>query len=159
MCYRLAPYREPRGKVNKKTRHISSLHFLVLFLACQTASPVKAKLHSHSTPCIPKYPHLSVCMCARSLYVCVAVCACACVRACVRVWRSEEPVLQQCRVAEADSRFRLLLSRLQLIMAITTDQQRCGHDTPPQQHYCFSSDTIMATPHWNHSYKCSYKVE
>lgn len=70
MCYRLASYSEHRGKVNEKMRHISSLHFLVLFLACQTALPVKAKLHSDSASCIQKYPR--VCVCAR-------ICGCLCV--------------------------------------------------------------------------------
>lgn len=87
MCNRSGPYREPSGKVNEKTRHISSLHFLVLFLACQAASPVKAKLCSHSAACIPKYPHLNVCVHAQCMHVrwrvCVAVCVLALV--CVKV--------------------------------------------------------------------------
>lgn len=74
MCYRLAPYSKPSGKVNEKTRHISSLHFLVLFLACQTASPVKAKpsrqcsLHTKVPVCVCVWTFivdLRGCMCGR----------------------------------------------------------------------------------------------
>lgn len=112
MCYRLVPYREPCGKVNEKTRHISSLHFLVLFLACQTASPVKAKLHFHSAPCIPKYSHLNVCAHAQfmhiqcrfvRLYVCPHSCVCVC------VCEGQRIQCCKCRVAVADSRLRLML--------------------------------------------------
>ena len=63
-------------KVNTKTSHVASLHFPVLFPACQTASPVKAKLHFHPAPCIPNHPRPSggggvvLCVCKSSIGKC-----------------------------------------------------------------------------------------
>ncbi len=137
---------------------ICVFHFLVLFLACQAASPVKAKLRSHSASCIPKHPHLNVCVCvcactvyAQSseglcgcMYACICVCVCMCVYVCVKVRGSSAAGVG---LQQQTAGWGWCCSRLQLITAISTHQQQVGHDTQPQQCRRFILDTITATPH------------
>ncbi len=128
-------------------RHISCLHFLVLFLACQVASPVKAKLHSHSASCIPKQPHPSVWVCVHIVRVFiwgVCVAACALAFACVKVRGSSAAGVG---LQQQTAGWGWCCSRLQLITAISTQQQQVGHDTQPQQCRCFRLGTIMALLH------------
>lgn len=73
---------ESSGKVNKKTRQIWSLHFPVLFLAFQAASPVKL---SCIPAVLPAYQSILILMwvqmhsgCEYSLGLCSCVCACIC---------------------------------------------------------------------------------
>lgn len=119
----------PRGEVNEKTRHISSLHFLVLFLACQIASPVKLKLHSDSALLHINCPHLDVCAYA---------CAWAhCMHVHIR-FLCESRRNHWCLMAVADSRFSFVLyfsflPGLLLITAIRTTQQWFGHGKQPLQ--------------------------
>ena len=116
-------YRETSGKVNEKPRHTSSLHFLVLFLACQAASPVRAKLHSHSAFCIPKYPHLN--MSVRMRDPCTFTVGLCGVHICV--WRSEEPCGTVSGSSSSSSRFRLVQTGRSVDTLLSSKEMNSQH--------------------------------